>query len=97
MSKEFCLKEDLIAVVDNLGEDVKLFEGKNILISGGRGFLGRYFMTIFNYLNENKFSSPAKIFIIDNFITSGKLGHDLADYDNIIYINGCLWQCLGAI
>ena len=87
MSKEFCLSNDLLEIVDNLGGDAKLFEGKNILITGGRGFLGRYFMGVFNYLNENLFSHPANIYIIDNFITSGKLGADLPQYENITYIN----------
>ena len=30
MSKEFCLSNDLLEIVDNLGGDAKLFEGKNI-------------------------------------------------------------------
>lgn len=87
MTKEFCLSNDLLEIVDNLEDDAKLFEGKNILITGGRGFLGRYFMAVFNYLNENLFTQPANIYIIDNFITSGKLGDDLPQYDNINYIN----------
>jgi len=87
MSKEFCLSNDLLEIVDNLGGDAKLFEGKNILITGGRGFLGRYFMGVFNYLNENLFTHPANLYIIDNFITSGKLGADLPQYENITYIN----------
>jgi UDP-glucuronate decarboxylase len=87
MSKEFCLSNDLLEIVENLGGDAKLFEGKNILITGGRGFLGRYFMSVFNYLNENLFTHPANIYIIDNFITSGKLGENLHQYENITYIN----------
>jgi UDP-glucuronate decarboxylase len=87
MKKRFYLKNDLLEIVENLGEDYKLFEGKKILITGGRGFLGRYFLLVFNYLNENLFSKPAKIYIIDNFITSGKLGDKLPTYDNIVYLN----------
>jgi len=87
MSKEFCLLEDIVEIAENLGEDTKLFDGKNILISGGRGFLGRYFMAVFNYLNENILDESAKIFIVDNFITSGILGDELSDYDNVTFIN----------
>ena len=87
MTKTFFLSNDLLEIVDNLGDDAKLFEGKNVLITGGRGFLGRYFMAVFNYLNENLFTQPANIYIIDNFITSGKFGEDLPQYDNINYIN----------
>ena len=52
---EFFLKEDLKEICDRISIYGDSFEGKTILITGGRGFLGRHFTEVFAYLNENYF------------------------------------------
>ena len=49
---DFLLKSDIQQIVDNLKDVSHKFSGKTVLLTGGRGFLGRYFMEIFNELNE---------------------------------------------
>ena len=48
----FLLNDDIKQIVDNLSDISYKFSGKRILLTGGRGFLGRYFMEIFNNWNE---------------------------------------------
>ena len=43
---------DLIEVATALPKEVETLSGKRILIAGGGGFLGRYFLAIFDHLNE---------------------------------------------
>ena len=56
---------------------------KTILITGARGFLGRYFIETFNLLNEKYLVKPVKIIALDNLITSGKSGIDFPEYENV--------------
>ena len=49
----FLLNSDLEEITLELGEELKSFNGKNILITGARGFLGRYFIDFFLLLNSN--------------------------------------------
>lgn len=75
----FLLKSDIKEIVDSLGDLAYSFSGKRTLITGGRGFLGRYFTEVFSYLNE-KFEkiqvSPCELVVLDNFITAGEHGRD---------------------
>ena len=73
MNKHF-LEEDIAAVANQLGAVAHDFSGKTLLLSGGRGFLGRYFTQVFLYLNQKVLASPCKLIVLDNFITSGKQG-----------------------
>ena len=57
---EFLLLSDFQQIVDNLSDVANHFSGKTILLTGGRGFLGRYFMEIFNFLNERVFKDKDK-------------------------------------
>lgn len=43
--------------------------GKTLLITGGAGFLGRYFLHTLDYLNKNVLKEPCKIICVDNFLT----------------------------
>lgn len=45
--------------------------GKTVLLTGGGGFLGRYFTQVFRYLNENCLKAPVRLTALDNFITAG--------------------------
>ena len=74
------IKEDLESIIRDLGEDAKKLEGKTLLISGGAGFLGSYFVGTIHLLNK-KFANPCKVIIIDNYITGSKDSfiHKLAD------------------
>jgi len=77
----FLLKSDIEEIAESLGDLAWEFSGKRILITGGRGFLGRYFSDVFIYLNKNLFWDNGKplceLIVLDNFITAGEKGKDV--------------------
>lgn len=68
MEKSKVIEEDVRNIVEGIGDSVKRFNGKTVLITGGAGFLGKYLVWTFEYLNENVLEQPAKLIILDNFI-----------------------------
>jgi len=61
--------------------------GKHLLITGGRGFLGRYFCEVFARLNETLLgSNPLSVTILDNHISSGALGSQEIQHPNFRFI-----------
>jgi UDP-glucuronate decarboxylase len=68
------LASDVAAIADGIGETAKQFSGQTVLISGGRGFLGRYFTAAFARMNETLLERPAKVIVLDNLITAGAAG-----------------------
>ncbi len=83
---DFLLKDDIRQIVENLRDISHEFSGKRILLTGGRGFLGRYFMEIFNELNERVLENKLNVVVLDNLITSGKEGSEIPNYKNIKFI-----------
>ena len=61
--------EDIKLIVDDLSGFFDELEGKTVLVAGGKGFLGTYFVNVLNHINET-LRTPMKIVIIDNLITS---------------------------
>ena len=60
------MKDDIHQIVNNLDDISHRFSGKRILFTGGRGFLGRYFMEIFNQINEDVLEDKIKVIVSDN-------------------------------
>ena len=83
---DFLLKDDIQQIVKNVSDISHEFSGKRILLTGGRGFLGRYFMEIFNELNEKVLENKLQVIVLDNLITSGKEGSEIPNYKNIKFI-----------
>ncbi len=83
---DFLLKDDIKQIVDNLRDISHKFSGKRVLLTGGRGFLGRYFMEIFNELNKRVLKDKLQVVVLDNLITSGKEGSEIPIYENIKFI-----------
>ena len=83
---KFLLKSDIQEITDRLATLAHKFSGKTILLTGGRGFLGRYFTEVFIHLNETVLEKPAKLVILDNLITAGKEGMTVPDFDNVTFI-----------
>ena len=76
------IEGDLKEIIQNLGDSVGKLEGKKILISGGAGFLGKYFVYVLDYLNKNVFYNPCKIIVLDNFIVG--LKNSFEENENLI-------------
>lgn len=64
------LHSDIAEIVENIGDLAAKLSGKTVLLSGGMGFLGRYFTAVFAALNHSVLERPVKILVLDNFITS---------------------------
>ena len=60
--------------------------GKTVLIPGRRGFLGRYFIETFNFLNKNILVKPIKTIALDNQLHLG-LQALKPTYENVEFIN----------
>lgn len=73
----FLLDSDIDEICKSLGEDARAFAGRRILITGARGFLGRYFTEVFLRLNATMLRDPCEIIALDNLRTSGVLGSEL--------------------
>lgn len=81
------VKDDVNFIIKSLKNDVKAFEGKTVLITGSSGFLGNYFIAVFNELNHNVLKKPCKVIAVDNYITGSKEGIvEGAKFKNITFL-----------
>ena len=82
---EFFLQSDIDEIAERL-DSRQGFEGKTVLITGARGFLGRYFVEVFKKFNQSYFNDPVKVIAVDNLITSGQIGSKLVGDTNIDFV-----------
>jgi len=74
MTKAY-LESDIAEIVGRLGSHADELAGKTMLLTGGRGFLGRYFQAVVESLNRGRLKSdPCQLILLDNLITAGDLG-----------------------
>ncbi|MEK9754829.1 MAG: NAD-dependent epimerase/dehydratase family protein [Rhodospirillaceae bacterium] len=83
---QFILPSDIDEIVERLAPSAAAFAGKTVLLTGGRGFLGRYFMEVFGALNAKVLSEPVKLVAMDNMITAGKEGEQVPELPNVEFI-----------
>lgn len=82
----FLLQSDITEIVDRLAVPARDFAGKTVLLTGARGFLGRYFMEIFADMNARVLDKPVKLIALDNLITAGKEGSEIPEIDNVEFV-----------
>ena len=88
MSVSEIILDDIISINYDIKEKSNIMEGKKILITGGGGFIGAYFLDFISYCNKNVFSNPAKVFCIENYKTgsSDRIKH-LLDNANFVFLD----------
>ena len=84
--KKFFLDSDIDEISDRIQNDAKNFSNKTILLTGGKGFLGRYIVEVFRKLNKEKLKQSAKLIVLDNLITAGDFGIESISDSNIKFI-----------
>ena len=84
--KKFFLPNDIEEILTRISNVAKDLSGKNILLTGGRGFLGRYFVEVFDRLNRDVLDEPVNLIVLDNLITAGKEGDQAPIYNHIKFI-----------
>lgn len=63
------VKKDLKFIVNNLEKELDVLSGRNLLITGGFGFLGYYLTQSILYWNDhNENKNPIQLWVYDNFI-----------------------------
>ena len=71
------LEEDLEEIFFSLKESIPKILGKQVLVTGAAGFLGRYFMSLFHAINLKNPDNPVKIVALDNYSTSASNSDEL--------------------
>jgi len=62
------LKAEYEEIYENLTyKNVKKLEGKNIFLTGGSGFIGKWLIGFFSFLNKEVFEAPCKILCTEHF------------------------------
>lgn len=75
---------DIDNIVSRIKHAAGILSGKTLVIAGGAGFLGRYWLEIFGRLNRDVLEKPCKIIILDNFITGVDGNYDSQDHFTFI-------------
>jgi UDP-glucuronate decarboxylase len=83
----FLVESDIAEIVDGLPLGaLSQLGGKHVLITGGRGFLGRYFTAVLAMLNERHLAgNPVHVTCLDNFISAGEAGKDVSEFGEHAY------------
>jgi UDP-glucuronate decarboxylase len=68
---------DIAEICDRLESDAYRLSGKTILLTGARGFLGRYFLEVFRQLNETVLAEPVRVIALDNLITGTEMAAEI--------------------
>jgi UDP-glucuronate decarboxylase len=84
----FLLQSDIEEIVANMSiGSLSEFGGKHILLTGGRGFLGRYFTAVFQHLNLKLLQdNPVRLTVMDNLISAGPEGAQIPTIDHITFL-----------
>lgn len=83
------LQRDIDSIISRLDSKLEFFSGKRTLITGGRGFLGRYFTSVFAKYNEIlklEGREPCELVVLDNFITAGIDGSILPKIPHMAFV-----------
>ncbi len=80
------LSSDIDEICARLGAVAQAFAGKTVLLTGARGFLGRYFTDVFLRLNEKLLEKPVHIVALDNLITAGDAGAEIPQSENLTFV-----------
>lgn len=87
---DFLLRSDIDEIAASLGDDlVSEFAGRRILITGGRGFLGRYFTDVFLRVNRDLEAAgrqPCELVVLDNMITAGAAGESIGTSRSLAFV-----------
>ena len=70
--KKFYNQDDIIEIIENLNDEIQLIKNKKILLLGYNGFLGKYFVKIFDQIITDK-KINLKIDCFDNYISSSNI------------------------
>jgi len=84
--KKFFLESDINEISERIGKYANNFSNKTIVLTGGKGFLGRHIVEVFKKLNQSYLKQPTKLIVLDNLITAGYFGQNSIDDPNIQFI-----------
>ena len=70
------LDSDIEIILKNSNDLLKNFENKKILLTGGNGFIGKYFVEVFRRLNY-KLKKPIKLVVFDKNVRSKKIDKNI--------------------
>ncbi len=87
MSSPFLLASDIEEIGTRLAPHAREFSGRTVLMTGGRGFLGRYFVAVFDWLNAHVLDEPCRQLVLDNLITAGREGSEPIDIPHGQFVN----------
>ena len=68
------LQKDFEIIAHALAKEAPKLAGKTVLMSGGAGFLGSYFINTFRFLNTHTLKKPCRVISLDNHITGSTSG-----------------------
>lgn len=66
------VEEDLERIAAAIQPEAAALSGKILLLTGGAGFLGSYFVATIDLLNKKYLEKPCKVISIDNFLTGSR-------------------------
>ncbi len=78
------VQEDIKTIIDSI--DWKRFENKEVLLTGACGFLGSWFVAVFQELNKNYLKTPVRVYGLDSFIAADKENSIVKIKDNNIIL-----------
>lgn len=83
------LGTDVATILQNLSPAViHRFAGKRVLITGGRGFLGRYFGAVFDAMNRSILKdAPVQVSVLDNLVSAGPVGSYIPSLQHFEFVN----------
>lgn len=85
--KKFYLDDDINEIINNSFKELNKFDERHILLTGGNGFLGKYFtQTIYTF--NKVYNKKIKLTIIDNLVTSRNIYFKNIKSKSIKFIKG---------
>lgn len=81
------LETDIEDIARRLHGSAEVLSGKTVLLCGGGGFLGRYFVALFDHLNRQVLQEPCRVTVMDNYIVGAPKAQAAPPLPNVTFLN----------